>query len=300
MLWALIIRRNAESTGKKLFSKWKNILLYNFCIHMHIFTLDVFGFQIGPTWYGLMYALGFVLCHFFFKRYSKHSKKELEDIGIWIFLWVILGGRIGYILFYNLSYFIENPLSIWKIWEWGMSFHGGFLGVLIAVFLYQKGQKKPFFELMDLLAICTPIALGLWRIGNHINRELLGFSPYTGPFKILANGSYHFPSTLLEMFLEWIFLFIILYGLFIFYKREKIGTGYYSSIFLIGYGIGRLISEFFRLPDMHIGYLFGTSVITLGMIYTIPFLIWGIVLLQRSKKMLMNAHLWLSGKQISE
>jgi phosphatidylglycerol---prolipoprotein diacylglyceryl transferase len=251
---------------------------------MHIFTLDIFGFQIGPTWYGLMYALGFFACYVFFRKYSYYSKQELEDIGIWIFLWVILGGRIGYIALYNLEFFINHPMSIWKIWEWGMSFHGGFLWVLIAVFLYQERQKRPFFELMDLLAICTPIALWLGRIGNYINGELLGFSPYTGPLKIIKDWVTYFPSTLLEMLLEWLILFIALYSLFLIHKRQKVGSGYYSSIFLIGYGIGRLISECFRLPDTHIGYLFGTSVITLGMLYTIPFLTWGLFLLQRSKK----------------
>jgi phosphatidylglycerol:prolipoprotein diacylglycerol transferase len=250
---------------------------------MHIFQVDVFGFHIAPTWYGFMYAASFIFCYSFFRKYSSYSRKELEDIWVWIFLWVILGWRIGYIVLYNLGYFINHPIEIFSIWKGGMSFHGGFLGVLVAVFCYQKIHKKRFFDFMDILAICIPVGLGLGRIGNYINGELLGFSPYNGPLKILENGISHFPSTLLEMFLEGVVLFSILYGTFLMQKQRKIGTGMYSSIFLIGYGLARIISELVRLPDAQIGYLFGTHSITIGMIYTLPFLIAGSILFVRAR-----------------
>lgn len=271
------IRRLTEIAQKKVFPKTKNLLLYNFCIHMYIFEVSLFGIHIAPTWYWLMYAIGFSFCYFFVGKYGKVSKKDMDTLLLYIFFWVIGGGRIGYVLFYNPSYFIEHPTEIIALWNGGMSFHGGFLWVLIASFIFGKRHDYKFFELTDILAVCLPVALGLGRIGNWINWELPGYPGYTGPWAMTIWDVSYFPSPLLQAWLEG----ILLTGLMMLSWRS---WGYkkpwlLSSLFLIGYGAVRLIAEWFRLPDLHIWYLFHTGWITLGMIYTLPMFIAGIILL---------------------
>jgi phosphatidylglycerol:prolipoprotein diacylglycerol transferase len=244
---------------------------------MYIFETSIFGIHIAPTWYGLMYALGFIFCYYFGSRYSQVARKDLDNILLYIFLGVILWGRLGYIILYNPLFFIEHPIEIFSIWKWGMSFHGGFLWVLFAVFLFARKYRYRFFEITDILAVCIPIALGLGRIGNWINWELPWYSPYDGPFAMMISGVGHFPNPLLEMCLEWVILFIVLFS---FWKLKRLWVLNFelwtlSALFLIGYSIARLIAEQFRLPDAHIGYLFGTDWITLGILYTIPMMIVG-------------------------
>jgi phosphatidylglycerol---prolipoprotein diacylglyceryl transferase len=214
------------------------------------------------------------------KKYAKLSQEELDTLLLYVFFWVIGGGRIGYVILYNLGYFIENPLDLLKIWEWGMSFHGGFIWVLLAVGLFAKKYKKSFFSITDTLAVIIPVALGLGRIGNWINGELPGYTPYSGPLPLMINGASHFPNPLLEMLLEWVILFIVM---IFFWKCTKIvkKTGILSGIFLIWYSIARLVAEKFRLPDTHIGYIFGSDWVTLGMIYTLPMLLVGVFLVIR-------------------
>ncbi|PID83956.1 prolipoprotein diacylglyceryl transferase [Candidatus Gracilibacteria bacterium] len=246
---------------------------------MHIFTLQIGNFTLAPTWYGLMYALGFLIGFLFLRANIQwKDKKHLDSLLFFVFLSVILGGRIGYILLYNLDFYIQNPLEIISIWNGGMSFHGGFLGVLIGVYIFCKKYSYKYWDIMDIIAVIVPIALGLGRIGNWINGELPGYAIYRGPLPMMQNGVPHFPSPLFEMLLEGIILFGVLFTLFKLIP-QKVGTGFLSSIFLIGYGLARLIAEQFRLPDIHIGYLFDTNWITLGMIYTIPMIIAGILLL---------------------
>lgn len=254
---------------------------------MHIFELSVFGFQIAPTWYGLMYALGFTFCYIFVKLYSTIQQKHLDTLLTYIFFWVIWGGRLGYIILYNPILFMENPLEILAIWNGGMSFHGGLLWVLIASFIFGKIYNYKFFELTDILAVCLPVALGLGRIGNWINQELPWYTPYDGPFAMTIHWVKHFPSPLLEMVLEGIVLFGILFSLW--YSGRlgilKLKPWFLGAIFLIWYSIARLIAENFRLPDSHVGYLWGTDWMTLGIAYTIPMLIsWISILLWSTKK----------------
>jgi len=240
---------------------------------MSIFEVSLFGFQIAPTWYGLMYAIGFFCCYEYVRKYGYLRGNEDESLLTYIFLWVIWGWRIGYVILYNLEYFIAHPLEIFAIWQWGMSFHGGALGVIIALFLFSWRKKYHIFNLSDPLVTILPLALGLGRIWNVINKELLGYSPYRWPFAIIKDWVSHFPSPLLEAWLEWILLLTLM---FMWKKREwKIGRipGYSSALFLWGYALFRLFSELFRLPDSHIGYLAGTHWLTLGMIYTLPMLI---------------------------
>jgi phosphatidylglycerol---prolipoprotein diacylglyceryl transferase len=249
---------------------------------MYIFDISLFGIQLAPTWYGLMYAIGFFVCYQFVKKYGKLRWNDIDTLLTYIFFWVIFWWRIGYILFYNLEFFIQNPTEMIAIWKWGMSFHGWLLGVILAVWLFSKKYKYRFFEVIDPLAIIIPTALFFGRIGNYINSELLGYSPYNGPFAIYKNSIWHFPSTLLEAFLEWIILFILM--IFVWKKWPK-KEWWTSAIFLIGYGIARLISENFRLPDTHIGYLFWTHWITLWMLYTLPlFIVGGYILLDMKQK----------------
>ncbi len=255
---------------------------------MYIFQLSIFGIQMSPTWYWLMYALGFIVCYTFIKRNMKFRGNDIDTLLYFVFFWVILWGRIGYILFYNPSYFFANPGEILAFWKGGMSFHGWFLGVLFAVFLFTRFKKYRFFVITDILAVIIPIALWLGRIGNYINKELLGFSPYDGPFAIVANGVSYFPSPLLEMTLEWPVLFLLTFWTWKIMQKSKdqnIGNSWTTSaIFLTGYAIARLIAEQFRLPDAQIGYLFRTDYITLGMLYTIPMLFLGIYILQNSRR----------------
>lgn len=252
---------------------------------MYIFDISILGFHIAPTWYWLMYALGFSFCYFFVWKYGTIKKNDLDTLLFYIFLWVIGWWRIGYVLFYNLSYFLEKPHEILFIWNWGMSFHGWFLGVLLATFIFAKKYKYTFFEITDILAVCLPVALGLGRIWNYINNELPWYAPYYGPFPMIIDQIPHFPNPLLEMLLEWIILFAIQYSIFRYSWLHK-NQWSMSILFLLWYSSSRLISESFRLPDAHIWYLFGTHWITLGIIYTIPMFMIGIILLIRKYKRL--------------
>jgi phosphatidylglycerol:prolipoprotein diacylglycerol transferase len=217
-------------------------------------------FQIGPVkayWYGFMYALSFLLGYLYL-IYSKRGKSlrnnERESFLIYIILGIVLGGRIGYILFYNPAYYFSYPLKMFAVWEGGMSFHGGLLGTALAIMIFARRYKKKFLELGDIVTGFAPVGLFLAKIGNFINAELYG--------RIANSFCIHFPtdpencrypSQLLEAFLEGIVLFFILY---IIGKKTK-KTGLLSAFFLLFYGLFRIIAEFFREPDVQIGYLFG-------------------------------------------
>lgn len=248
---------------------------------MYIFDISLFGIQIAPTWYWLMYAIWFSFCYFFVGKYGKIHQKHMDTLLLYIFFGVVWGWRIGYALFYNPVFFWNNPLDIFAIWNGGMSFHGGFLGVLIAAYLFGRRYRYRFFDITDILAVCLPVALGLGRIGNWINKELPWYTPYDWPFAMQINGMSYFPNPLLEMLLEGFMLFLILFWFWLYKKKNGawINIGRLSAIFLIWYSIARLIAEQFRLPDEHIWYLLGTSWLTLGITYTLPLLISGIIIL---------------------
>ncbi|MGE4443442.1 MAG: prolipoprotein diacylglyceryl transferase [Candidatus Altimarinota bacterium] len=240
---------------------------------MTIFEINIFGFTLAPSYYGLMYALGFIAGYYYILKKNILKKEELENLFFYVFLGVILGGRIGYILFYDFSAYLANPIDILKVWEGGMSFHGGFLGVVISVILFAKKYKINFWKIIDELAVIVPVGIGLGRIGNYLNKELLGYANYSGLFAVEKNGISYFPSPLLEAFLEGFVLLIMLY----FINKNKTFFGQTSAFFLIGYGIFRVIVElFFRTPDAHIGYIFGF--LTLGSLLSIPMIIIGIIL----------------------
>ena len=190
-----------------------------------------------------------------------------------------LGGRLGYILFYALTNYLADPLNVFKIWQGGMSFHGGLLGVLIAMWLFGKKTNRTFFQVTDFIAPMVPIGLGAGRIGNFINGELWGRASDV-PWAIVTKAGMpaRHPSQLYEAFLEGLMLFLILW----FYSKPSKGipkpTMAVSAMFLIFYGLFRFIVEFVRTPDAHIGYL-AFDWLTMGMVLSAPMVILGIVLL---------------------
>ncbi len=244
---------------------------------MTIFELHLFGLTLAPTWYWLMYAIGFFLCYEYVKREGFLRHGDMDSFLFFVFLGVILGGRLGYVILYSLPYFSNHPTEVLEIWKWGMSFHGGAIGVIISIFLFAMRKRYRVFDVSDPLVTILPVALGLGRIGNLINRELLGFAQYSWPLAIVQNGVSHFPSPLLEAFLEGFVLLTIMLTWRIYEKKSGRIPGYTSALFLLGYGIFRMIAECFRLPDTHIGYLFWTHFITLGMIYTLPMLVGSVI-----------------------
>lgn len=254
---------------------------------MSIFEISIFNIHIAPTWYGLMYGLGFIIGYEYIKKYWNIKEKDMDSFLIYIFLGVILWWRIGYIILYNPSYFLQNPSEIFAVWNGGMSFHGWTIGVILSLLIFHWRKWYKLFDISDPLVTILPIGLGLWRIGNLINKELLGFYPYDWPLAVIKNGVWYFPSPLFEAIFEGIILFFIMIG-WSYWEKQKSKKWrlpwYASSIFLIGYGIFRIISEMFRLPDAQIWYLLGTQWITLGMIYSIPMIVIGIGVMLYAKR----------------
>lgn len=267
-------------------------------------NIDPVIFSIDPValhWYGLMYLVGFVFALWLAKRRagkanSGWTKNEVENLLYIGFLGVFIGGRLGYVLFYNLPVFLNNPLYLFKVWDGGMSFHGGLIGVICAMWWYARRTHRHFFQVADFVAPLIPFGLGMGRIGNFINGELWGRITLDTPWAILFPGSRtediqivsqdpsllpilqqygvlpRHPSQLFEMFFEGIILFIIL-NLFI---RKPRPMGSVSGLFLIGYGAFRIFIEFFRQPDAQLG-LFGG--ISMGQILSIPMIIIGIFMM---------------------
>lgn len=231
---------------------------------MYIFEVNIFWITIAPSYYWLMYVLSFLVWLYILKRRKIISLDKLEDLFFYVFLGVFLWWRLWYILFYNPSFYISNPLDIFKVWEWWMSFHGWFLWVLIASYLFCRKNKLSYLTLMDELAIIFPIWLFFGRIGNYINKELLWY-PYAWPLAVVTEKGSFFPSPLVEAFLEWIVLFVILYYL----MKKRAFLWQISALFLIFYWIFRISVEvFFRTPDAQIGYIF--SWVSLGTLLSLP------------------------------
>jgi phosphatidylglycerol---prolipoprotein diacylglyceryl transferase len=246
--------------------------------------------SIGPfsvRWYALAYIVG-IIAGWFYARAIISSERlwggpapftvtDFDDFVVWITLGIILGGRIGYVLFYNLPHFAENPMEILRLWNGGMSFHGGVLGCIVAIVLFAIRRGIPALSLGDVTAAVAPIGLFLGRIANFINGELWGrptdvpwamVFPHGGPVP-------RHPSQLYEATLEGIVLFIVLALLVRFgaLKRPGVVTG----VFAIGYGAARITCEFFREPDVQLGFLWGG--LTMGMLLCIPLILAGIAVL---------------------
>jgi len=235
-------------------------------------------------WYGLMYLLAFLaaylLANYRSKQLNNWNKQQIEDMIFYGAIGVVVGGRLGYMLFYNLPNFLSDPLSIFAIQGGGMSFHGGFLGVLLAMQLFNRKYNKTFFTTMDFVAPLVPLGLGFGRMGNFINGELWG-KVTTSPFGmyIQEQGVSRFPSQLYEAILEGLVLFFILW---IFSSKSR-PTMSVSALFLIFYGLFRFIIEFVRVPDVQLGYL-AFDWLTMGQLLSAPMVVLGIYLLYRANK----------------
>ncbi|NLY63688.1 MAG: prolipoprotein diacylglyceryl transferase [Alcaligenaceae bacterium] len=238
--------------------------------------------EIGPLkvhWYGLMYLIAFALVWLLGRYRIKKGMlditlKRFEDLIFYGVLGVILGGRLGYVLFYQPSFYLTHPLEIFSIWDGGMSFHGGLLGVLLAMYLFARKENKTFFEIADFIAPLVPLGLACGRLGNFINGELWG-RPSDVPWAMIFPGAGNLarhPSQLYQMMLEGILLFIILW----FFSGKKRPVGQVSAVFLIGYGFFRFIAEYTREPDSYLGTL--ALDFSMGQWLSIPMILAGILL----------------------
>jgi len=249
---------------------------------LHYPGFNPIAIEIGPIkvhWYGLMYLLGFGAAWALARRRAANpastwKPNDVDDFLFYAMLGVILGGRIGYVLFYGIGYWAKDALYPLKIWEGGMSFHGGLLGVLIAIAIFARRRKRSIADVFDFGAPLPGLGLLAGRIGNFINGELWG-KPTTVPWGFSVDGVVRHATQLYEASLEGLVLFAVLWW-FTSTPRPRLAP---SGMFLILYGLSRFTVEFWRLPDQHIGYLAG-GWLTMGQLLSLPMILGGIILLQ--------------------
>lgn len=269
-------------------------------------AIDPVIVQIGPIairWYALAYITGLILGwrYMLYMTGDLPTRKVLvegeggktetvrepivtrlavDDFLVWATIGVVLGGRLGYVLFYKLGFYLENPLNILTVWQGGMSFHGGLLGVCVATILFCRKRRVPLFVFADMLGCAAPIGLFFGRVANFINGELFGrpgdvpwamVFPYGGPIA-------RHPSQLYEAVLEGLLLFILLAVLRRTDLRAK--PGYLAGVFFVGYGAARIVAEFFREPDAHLGFLYQGA--TMGQLLCLPMIAFGLWLIRRA------------------
>ncbi len=241
-------------------------------------------------WYSLAYIFGIIIGWWFGKRIISHILKntnlkfklnDFDDLISYLIISMIVGGRIGYVIFYNLKYYISNPLEIIKVWEGGMSFHGALIGIIIGTYIFSKKKEISTFFILDIIACVAPIGIFLGRIANFVNSELVGTVTNVswGIIFPMVDKLPRHPSQLYEAILEGVILFLIL-NILIFKRKYKIGTS--SYLFLIYYGVFRIISEIFREPDLQIGYVF--DLFSMGTILSFLMILSGFVILGVLKK----------------
>ncbi|GAA3944610.1 prolipoprotein diacylglyceryl transferase [Litoribacillus peritrichatus] len=243
-------------------------------------SIDPVALELGPLkvhWYGIMYLVGFAGAYWLLNLRAKKSgswtSEQVSDLVFWGAMGVILGGRIGYVLFYNFSHFLSDPLSLFYIWEGGMSFHGGLIGVMSSLYIYGRRINKTFFEMMDFVAPVVPVGLGAGRIGNFIGGELWGRVsdvPWAMVFPRGGDLPRH-PSQLYQFALEGVALFVILWW-FSAKPRPRMAV---SGLFLAFYGLFRFIVEFARQPDEHLGFIYG-GWLTMGQLLSTPMILLGV------------------------
>ncbi|MEH3146756.1 MAG: prolipoprotein diacylglyceryl transferase [Methylobacterium frigidaeris] len=265
-------------------------------------AIDPVAIAIGPVqikWYALAYIVGLIGGWYYAKRLvaqpglwgavRRPSAAEIDDLIVWVALGVVLGGRLGYVLFYNLAAYLANPAEILAIWRGGMSFHGGFLGSILALVLFARARGLNAYAMLDLAAVVVPIGLFFGRIANFVNGELWGRPAPDFPYAVVfphGGPLPRHPSQLYEAATEGLVLFLIMafaarrYG----FRRP----GLLGGIFVIGYAIARTGCEFFREPDPQLGFLFGHEVgalgggITMGMLLCVPMLVVGVIFVVRA------------------
>ena len=276
-------------------------------ISPNIISFSIGGSEFAIRWYAVSYIMGFVVAGFLMKYFIRKNdlwlfstppmeKDQAEGFLTFLILGVIIGGRLGYVLFYNLGFYLSNPIDTFKVWDGGMSFHGGFLGVVISVILFCRFNGIPLWSCSDMVALATPPGLFFGRVANFINAELWG-RPTDAPWGVIFPGlkaqncpeivglCARHPSQLYEALLEGIFLFLLIFIVALRGGLKK--PGLISGIFFAGYGLSRFIVEFFRVADAQFisfenpqGYVyqFGSIGVTMGQVLSLPMIVIGCVL----------------------
>ena len=245
-------------------------------------AFNLFAFEI--RWYSIAYIFGILFGWFYCKRFLIRDKiisKLFDDLVTYLIIGIIVGGRLGYILFYNLEYYFQNFIEIFFIWEGGMSFHGGLIGIIIATFIFSKKHKINKYLFLDLISVSAPIGLFFGRVANFINGELIGKAT-NGSWGVIfpqIDSIPRHPSQLYESFLEGIVLFIIMN---LIYFKIKYKTGTVSFAFLFFYGAFRFIAEIFREPDVQLGYLVGS--LSMGMLLSLIMIFFSIILFYKKNE----------------
>ena len=254
---------------------------------MYIHNLDPVAIEflnIKIYWYSLAYLFGFLFSLNFSKYLIKIKKftfkpEIIDSLRTWSILGIIIGGRLGYVVFYNIDYYSQNIIEIFKIWKGGMSFHGGLIGMIISMYFFSKKYNTHFLEISNLVVCSAPVGIFLGRIANFINGELVG-KPTLSNWGVTypPESVPRHPSQLYESFLEGFLIFVIINLILVMNNHKKINV---SSVFLILYGLFRFISEFFREPDYHLGLL--AMGLSMGQILSIPLIFLGLSLVKYGK-----------------
>jgi phosphatidylglycerol:prolipoprotein diacylglycerol transferase len=256
---------------------------------LHYPEFNPIALQLGPIavhWYGLMYLIGFALVWLLGRWRINHGKadftlRDLEDIIFYCVLGVVIGGRLGYVLFYKPGDYLANPLHIFYVWEGGMSFHGGLIGVITVLLIFARKRGRTLLEIGDFVAPLIPLGLAAGRLGNFINGELWG-RPTTLPWGMVfpqtGDGVARHPSQLYEMGLEGFALFALVWW----FARKPRPTGQISAVFLMGYGVFRFMVEFTREPDYFLGLLAGG--LSMGQLLSLPMIVAGAIIFYLSAR----------------